>query len=74
MLSASPQIVSPAPPRCAACQLQLCKSRDERPHAALAEVSHNDTSRLSVGFRCQTCGTVLVRSQDMGKPGWSHQR
>ncbi len=70
----SNDVRTPAAPRCPACQLQLCKSREERPHAALTEFNRPDAPRLSSAFTCQTCGSTLVRSQDMGKAGWSHQR
>jgi hypothetical protein len=61
--------------RCAACQLQLCKSRDEPPHANLTETTRDKTrDGQSVGYLCQTCGITMLRSADMGKPGWSSLR
>ena len=60
--------------RCAACQLQLCKSRQEPPHAALKEVSREGMNQQRVGFNCQTCGAILIRSSDLSAPGWSQQR
>jgi len=61
------------PQRCAACQLQLCKSREERPHAALTEMP-GDALQRDTAYSCQTCGCILVRSSDATRPGWSHHR
>ena len=61
--------------RCPACQLQLCKARDSRPHEKLVVVEKG--SMLQGGDRaytCQTCGVTLVNSHDSRKPGWSHAR
>ncbi len=69
---------SPAPstsPRCRACQLQLCKSRSERPHAALTESKGDSMMRgTEQQFLCKTCGATLINSSDLAKPGWRHQR
>ena len=62
-----------APARCAACQLQLCKSRTEPPHAALKEIGR-DEAEQATRYSCQTCGAVLVRTSDYARPGWSHRR
>jgi uncharacterized protein with PIN domain len=61
------------PARCPACQLQLCKGRDERPHKALMETTH-DAVRSDVAYSCQTCKAVLIRTADLAKPGWSQAR
>ena len=67
-------------PRCPACQLQLCKSRDEPPHAALKEMEASAGPTVKFGgtrdilYLCQTCGTVLVRSTDMAEAGWRQRR
>ena len=63
----------PATPRCPACQLQLCKSRSEAPHGALKETSRDEVNEL-IRFTCATCSAVMVRSANLGRPGWSHQR
>ena len=67
-------------PRCPACQLQLCKSRNMPPHAAL-QVSENTVNgaRTALGrqdaqYLCKTCGSILLNSVDMAKPGWRKQR
>jgi len=61
--------------RCAACQLQLCKSRDEPPHAKLSEVSRdNARDPQAINYLCQTCGVTMLRSADLGRPGWSSLR
>ena len=61
--------------RCTACQLQLCKSRDEQPHSNLSEVTRDDIpDGQSASYLCQTCGVRLVRSADMARAGWSIQR
>jgi hypothetical protein len=62
-------------PRCAACQLQLCKSRDESPHAALTEIGGAPVTggKFAGGrhsYTCGTCGVTLACSSDMSKPGW----
>lgn len=59
--------------RCPACQLQLCKSRDERPHAQLKEIAREELPQSTV-YGCATCGTTLTRSADTGRPGWAQQR
>lgn len=63
----------PPPARCRACQLQLCKSRLEKPHTALKEVGR-DEIKDRVHYACETCQAVLVWSGDKALPGWSHQR
>jgi len=61
--------------RCPACQLQLCKSRHQAPHAALKEISRNDADgALEVTYACGTCEATLISSTDMRKPGWRHER
>jgi len=58
-------------PRCPACQLQLCKSRQQRPHALLTEVKSDESSHgRETYFSCQTCGATLVNTSDLRKPGW----
>ena len=57
--------------RCAACQLQLCKSRSEPPHAALREVTRD---KQAISYLCQTCGVTLTCDSDLAKPGWVSQR
>ena len=61
------------PPRCPACQLQLCKGRHERPHKGLTEVGH-DAVKSDVVYNCETCKAVLTRTADLAKPGWSQAR
>jgi hypothetical protein len=57
--------------RCPACQLQLCKSRSQLPHAALTEVrTGQDRPNGERQFSCKTCGTTLVNSDDMTIAGW----
>ncbi len=67
--------------RCKACQLQLCKGRGERPHAALvanavAQVSGRDSSRgtADTSFVCKTCGITMINSTDLSRPGWRQAR
>lgn len=60
-------------PRCRACQLQLCKSRREAPHAALIETLRDEGGGF-VRYVCQSCSTSLRRSEDLGLPGWSVAR
>lgn len=64
-------------PRCSACQLQMCKSRDEPPHPALKAmadgISREKFNRREIVYLCQTCGAVMVHSADVAEPGW-HQR
>lgn len=60
-------------PRCRACQLQLCKSRREAPHAALIETLRDDAGGF-VRYGCQSCGLSLCRSGDLSLPGWSVAR
>jgi uncharacterized protein with PIN domain len=59
--------------RCPACQLQLCKSRFERPHGGLKETERDQVNN-SAQFSCDSCGILLVWSGDMRKPGWSQAR
>lgn len=63
-----------APLRCPACQLQLCKGRNESPHAALTKVELSAPGDFSKRFTCQKCGARMINSRDMTKPGWQHQR
>jgi len=61
--------------RCSACQLQLCKARESQPHAGLVEAAGDGKLRgADRAFTCQTCGTTLINSQDMRKPGWAQTR
>jgi hypothetical protein len=60
-----------APPRCRACQLQLCKGRNEAPHAALVKIEPVEQTNLAQHFACQTCKVVLINTTDLRKPGWS---
>jgi len=66
--------------RCAACQLQICKSRHERPHSGLkpAEREVMAESKLSTDnhavYLCQTCASVLIHSSDVMEPGWRQRR
>ena len=71
----------PSGARCKACQLQLCKSRDERPHAALsaspvAQTTGRDKSRspADTAFVCKTCGITMIHSADLARPGWRQAR
>jgi hypothetical protein len=59
--------------RCAACQLQICKSRYEAPHAALQETDR-DEAKGTAAFACDNCGVTLLWSGDMRSPGWSQRR
>ena len=62
-------------PRCSACQLQLCKSRGEPPHAALkAAEGGGKLSGLDTVYLCGVCSAVMVRSADMAQPGWRQRR
>jgi hypothetical protein len=57
--------------RCSACQLQICKSRVQGPHAALTEVKIDDSNRgRETYYACQTCGITLINSTDLAKQGW----
>ncbi len=57
--------------RCPACQLQICKSRVQAPHAALTEVKTDESHRgRETFFSCQTCGITLINSTDLAKQGW----
>ncbi len=66
--------------RCPACQLQICKSRHERPHAGLkpAEREVMADGKLSseshAVYLCQTCSAVLIHSSDVMEPGWRQRR
>ena len=61
--------------RCSACQLQLCKSRGEPPHAARkvteggGKLGGSDTAYL-----CGVCSAVMVRSPDLLQSGWRQRR
>jgi hypothetical protein len=62
---------SPIGTRCPACQLQLCKSRSQVPHASLTEVRVEQTHAASERyFTCKACGTTLINSDDRNIPGW----
>ncbi|TAL00430.1 MAG: hypothetical protein EPO08_13675 [Rhodospirillaceae bacterium] len=64
--------------RCPACQLQLCKSRDEPPHGALkatdagGNFANSDT--LHTLFLCQKCAAVMVHSSNLMEAGWRQRR
>jgi uncharacterized protein with PIN domain len=60
--------------RCPACQLQICKSRDVKPHENLVEADRNTMPGADRAYTCQTCGIMLVNSRDARKPGWSQTR
>ena len=64
---------TPAPTRCRACQLQLCKSRSQPPHASLKETSRNAVNGAVV-FQCEACDASLLHTMDLEKPGWSQLR
>ena len=68
----------PTMPRCSACQLQLCKSRNEPPHAALKVINGSDAadkfSPNDTVYLCQTCAAVMVRSADLMEASWRHRR
>lgn len=59
--------------RCGACQLQLCKSRDESPHARLRESAGDGAARQTV-YRCEDCGATLIHSHDTAAAGWALPR
>ncbi len=68
-------IKTPLAPRCRACQLQLCKSRSEPPHAALTESKTDGVMRgAERHFTCKTCNATMINSSDLAKPGWRHHR
>jgi len=62
--------------RCPACQLQLCKSRESLPHAALkvadsSIVSYDKLNREQHAlYLCESCSTVLIHSLDIREAGW----
>ena len=67
------------PPRCRACQLQLCKSRDQPPHAGLKVTDGSGLAEKTMGtqgtqFLCETCGSIMIRSTDLTQAGWRHQK
>jgi hypothetical protein len=66
--------------RCPACQLQICKSRHERPHAGLKPAEREfvadskfDSEHHTV-YLCQACAAVLIHSTDVMEPGWRQRR
>lgn len=61
------------PVRCRACQLQLCKSRMEKPHTGLKETGR-DPEADTAQYACDDCGAVLVWCGNPARPGWSHRR
>ena len=66
---------SPPLVRCRACQLQLCKGRNEPPHAALTAIAPGGGRMESErSFTCNTCGITMVNSPDLAQPGWRHVR
>ncbi|MBY0509736.1 MAG: hypothetical protein K2P94_06245 [Rhodospirillaceae bacterium] len=57
--------------RCRACQLQICKSRVQGPHAGLTEVKTDESHPgRETFFSCQACGITLINSTDLAKQGW----
>ncbi len=66
--------------RCPACQLQLCKSREALPHAALKVADSNVVSYdkfkkdLHAVYTCERCSAILVNSLDTNESGWRHFR
>lgn len=77
MLLRAARDFQPPPPaaevRCRACQLQLCKSRTEKPHPALKEVSRDEVQQ-QVQYACDTCRAVIEWCGQPTRPGWSHRR
>lgn len=72
--SPSPATMDAGPlTRCPACQLQLCKSRTQEPHAGLKEVSR-DEGKQTVTYRCDNCSATLTHSFNLARPGWAHYR
>jgi hypothetical protein len=61
------------PVRCRACQLQLCKSRTEKPHAGLKETGR-DLTTDTAQYACDSCGAVMEWSGNPARPGWAHRR
>ena len=61
------------PVRCRACQLQLCKSRMEKPHTGLKETGRDET-RDTAQYACDSCGAVMEWSGNPSRPGWAHLR
>jgi hypothetical protein len=59
--------------RCPACQLQICKSRFEPPHAGLKELERDQVKNSAV-YSCESCNVSLVWSGDFSRPGWSQAR
>jgi hypothetical protein len=59
--------------RCPACQLQLCKGRNEPPHAGLVGAASSPTE-TEKHFTCQKCGSTMINSRDIKKLGWRHQK
>lgn len=66
--------------RCAACQLQICKSRESLPHVSLKAADSNlmeegklDRTRHAM-YLCQTCEAVLIQSSDPMEAGWRQLR
>lgn len=55
--------------RCRACQLQLCKGREQLPHAHLTEIDRNEGDQ-STRYTCASCDQTLIRSGDFAKAGW----
>lgn len=78
-------MVAPMKTRCRACQLQLCKSRDEPPHGQLIVLDPAPTTvptqtakvrgvkpwnSRDTAYTCQSCGDALVHSSDKAEAGW----
>lgn len=59
--------------RCGACQLQLCKSREEQPHAQLREGAWDGDARQTL-YQCEGCGATLIHSRDTAAAGWALPR
>lgn len=77
MLLRAARDFTPPPPaaeiRCRACQLQLCKSRLEKPHAGLKETARDEV-RDAVQYTCDNCSAVMEWCGDPARPGWSHRK
>ena len=63
--------------RCRACQLQLCKGREEPPHSGLQVIAEDGGTQLrpeqgagDTAYACQDCGTSLVHSTNRTLAGW----
>lgn len=62
---------------CRACQLQLCKGREEPPHFGLQVSAEDGGTQLrpaqgagDTAYTCQTCGCSLINSTNRTVAGW----